>query len=245
MSDNASLGSGSMGSRSAGSRSLSPSSRTRGSSPGKKIPSSKNKSPTGAINKAVASNALDADNLRRLELQIALQGDPTFHLDYPCKDRSKGVQDFSSWSFFRREQCHRPPVNMRNSFLWNDTLVERVNKQREYRQAPEEEEPKLTGYRETQQNLLRKKRAKKMLAIWKKTPTRSVAGATDGGALTARTDANDVLTGGGGGLGRGGSKLGDKHDRGRATSSRSTAGAGAGSARGDRSLSRSQSRGRR
>lgn len=228
MSDNGSVGSGSMGSRSAGSRTPSPSNRSRGGATGggggkfsqtlrtgkvhPKVP--------GLVDKVVPLNNLDAENLRRLEQQIELLGDPDFNLDYPCKDRSRGVNDFSSWSYFQRPQFHKPPINMKNSFLWSDTLVERVNKQREYQQFVEE--PVLKGYRETQQNLARKKRAKKMLAIWKKTPVRSQAPATDGGAITARTDRVDMVT--------------VSTGRGRASSSRSTAPSSSRVA--DRSLSR-------
>lgn len=198
MSDKGSVGSGSMGSRSAGSRTPSPSNRSRGGggATGGKFTSPLNNNKSGkvpgAVNKVVPLNNLDAENLRRLEQQIELLGDPDFHLDYPCKDRSRGVNNFSSWSYFQRPQFHKPPINMKNSFLWSDALVERVNKQREYQQFVEE--PVVKGYRETQQNLARKKRAKKMLAIWKKTPVRSQAAATDGGAITARTDIADMVT---------------------------------------------------
>lgn len=185
--------------------------------------SSKSKSPsqkTSPHRKLEPKNALNAQNLQRLDLHNLLKGhlEEEPDLDYPCKDKSKGVNDFSEWSYFKRAQFHQHPINMRHSFLWSDQLVEKVNKQNEYMQFTPE--PKLTGYKETRANLDRKKRAKKMLAIWKKKAIASDADATDGGALTGRTDSVTV------GLssfsrGRGATRgLGQSESRGRSSSSR-------------------------
>jgi hypothetical protein len=127
---------------------------------------------------------LDAASLRALENQIevkAVEGVPNLRFldyDFPCNDSSWGVQDFSEWEYFKRDQFHMPPVNMKNSFLWNPDLVQRCKDQRHYEQFIPE--PTKTGYRETNQNLARKKRAKRMLAIWRKKPdlARSNAEAT-------------------------------------------------------------------
>lgn len=114
---------------------------------------------------------LNEEALRKLEFQIKIQGDPKVQkdFDFPCNDDSRGVQDFSSWTFFKRPQFHEPPVNMKHSFLWCPELLAKIRNQRNYQQFVPEKT--LTGYRETNQNLERKKRAKRMLAIWKKSPS--------------------------------------------------------------------------
>jgi len=134
---------------------------------------------------------LNAQNLQRLDLHNLLQGhlEEEPDLDYPCKDKSKNVNDFSEWSFFKRPQFHEPPLNMKHSFLWNPKLLEKISQQKDYMQYTPE--AKLTGYKETRANLDRKKRAKRMLAVWKKKPMPSYAEATDG-TLTGRTDSATV-----------------------------------------------------
>lgn len=138
---------------------------------------------------------LDAASLSRLEADIELHGEPRVRagdMDFPCNDSSFEVNDFSEWSYFKREQFHVPPVNMGASFLWNPELLKNVRYQRHYKQFVPEKQ--LTGYRETRQNLDRKKRAKRMLAIWRKSPTldRSVPGAT-GGGITDRSATKGML----------------------------------------------------
>jgi hypothetical protein len=138
---------------------------------------------------------LNAAALERLEADIELHGEPRIRagdMDFPCNDSSFEVNDLSDWSYFKREQFHIPPVNMGASFLWNPELLKNVRDQRHYKQFVPEKQ--LTGYRETRQNLDRKKRAKRMLAIWRKSPTldRSIPGA-DKGDVTARSDVNSKL----------------------------------------------------
>ena len=58
---------------------------------------------------------------------------------------------------------------MKHSFMWCPELLAKIRNQRNYQQFVPEKQ--LTGYRETNQNLERKKRAKRMLAIWKKSPS--------------------------------------------------------------------------
>jgi len=184
---------------------------------------------------------LNAQNLARLDLHNLLQGhlEEEPDLDYPCKDKSKGVNDFRDWSFFKRPQFHEPPVNAKHSFLWSSKLLERVANQKDYLQY--EPEPKLTGYKETRANLDRKKRAKKMLAIWKKKPMPSYASATDGGALTGRTDSVTVglssmsIAGARTGTGAG---AGASRGRGRGSAASSAGGGGGG---GGRTASRTRS----
>ena len=114
---------------------------------------------------------LNKEALRKLEFQIKIQGDPEVDkdFDFPCNDDSRGVQDFSAWTYFKRPQFHEPPKNMKHSFLWSPELLAKIRDQRNYQQFVPEKT--LTGYRETNQNLERKKRAKRMLAIWKKSPS--------------------------------------------------------------------------
>ena len=57
-------------------------------------------------------------------------------------------------------------MNAKSSFLWNPELVKNVKNQRHYSQTVPVKQ--LTGYRETNQNRAREKRAKRMLAIWRK-----------------------------------------------------------------------------
>ena len=138
---------------------------------------------------------LNAAALERLEADIELHGEPRLRasdMDFPCHDSSFEVNDFSDWSFFKREQFHIPPVNIGASFLWSPELLKKVRDQRHYKQFVPEKQ--LTGYRETRQNLDRKKRAKRMLAIWRKSPTldRSIPGA-DIGDVTARSDVNSKM----------------------------------------------------
>lgn len=138
---------------------------------------------------------LDAAALARHDADIELHGEPRIRagdMDFPCNDSSYQVNDFSEWSYFKREQFHVPPVNVGSSFLWNPDLLKKVKDQRHYKQFVPEKS--LTGYRETRQNLDRKKRAKRMLAIWRKSSTidRSIPGAT-GGDITARSDVNSKL----------------------------------------------------
>lgn len=202
------------------------SSRSRGSS----APSRGSRSPSPQRKlEPKGKNVLNLQNLQRLDLHNMLVGhlEEEPDLDYPCKDKSKNVNDFSEWSYFKRPLFHEPPLNAKHSFTWSPKLLERIAKQNEYMQY--EPEPKLAGYKETRANLDRKKRAKRMLAIWKKKPIPSYAGASDGGALTGRTDTVTVglstmsLKGGAGGrAGRGGG------------SSASVSGSAAGSAGGQR-----------
>ena len=138
---------------------------------------------------------LNASALARLEADIELHGEPRIRagdMDFPCNDSSFEVNDFSEWSYFKRDEFHVPPVNMGASFLWNPELLKNVRDQRHYKQFVPEKQ--LTGYRETRQNLDRKKRAKRMLAIWRKSPTldRSIPEA-DKGDVTARSDVNSKL----------------------------------------------------
>lgn len=114
---------------------------------------------------------LNADSLMKLEGEIHLHGEPEIKkdFDFPCKDDSRGVEDFRDWKYFKRPQFHSPPMNMKHSFLWCPELLAKIRDQREYKQFVPEKT--LTGYRETNQNLARKKRAKRMLAIWKKSPS--------------------------------------------------------------------------
>ena len=127
------------------------------------------------------TNRLDLKNLERLELEYELRGEePELTLEFPCNDSSSRVKDFTDWSFFKRPCFHDKPINMKASCLWNPTLLERLANQRHYVQEVVIE--KKMGYRETQENLARKKRAKRALAIWKKTATRSVAAATNAGS---------------------------------------------------------------
>jgi len=111
---------------------------------------------------------LNAAALAKLEGQIHLHGEPAVAdaFDFPCNDDSRGVQDFSEWKFFTRKQFHTPPVNMKHSFTWCPELLAKIRDQRNYQQFVPEKS--LSGYRETNQNLARKKRAKRMLAVWKK-----------------------------------------------------------------------------
>jgi hypothetical protein len=85
---------------------------------------------------------------------------------------------------------------MRHSFTWCPELLEKVRDQRNYQQFVPEKT--LSGYRETNQNLARKKRAKRMLAIWKKSPSTvrlmdgTVANATNAGTKGAnQTQSRD------------------------------------------------------
>ena len=140
---------------------------------------------------------LDASALARHDADIELHGEPRVRsgdMDFPLKDSSYQVNDFSEWSYFKGEQFHVPPVNVGSSFLWNPDLLKKVKDQRHYKQFIPEKT--LTGYRETRQNLDRKKRAKRMLAIWRKSSTidRSNPEAT-GGDITARSDVNSKLGG--------------------------------------------------
>jgi len=172
---------------------------------------------------------LTAQNLQLLDLHNLLSGhlEEEPDLDYPCKDKSKHVNDFRSWSYFKRPQFHQAPINMKSSFLWNDKLVERVNAQKDYMQFTPD--PELKGYKETRANLDRKKRAKRMLAIWKKKPLPSYATAADG-SLTGRTDSVTVglssmsVSASAGGKGRG---PGQGRGRGSASPSRDRASRGA------------------
>jgi hypothetical protein len=154
---------------------------------------------------------LNADTLRKLEGEIHLHGEPDIRpdFDFPCKDDSRGVEDFRDWKYFKRPQFHTPPVNMKHSFLWCPELLSKIRDQRNYKQFIPEKT--LTGYRETNQNLARKKRAKRMLAIWKKSPSTirlmdgSEAAATAAGTGTGTgTGAKDQA--GTGKQARGGSK---------------------------------------
>jgi hypothetical protein len=138
---------------------------------------------------------LNASFLAKHDADIELHGEPRVRagdMDYALNDSSYEVNDFSEWSFFKREQFHTPPVNMGASFLWNPDLLKKVKDQRHYKQFVPERT--LTGYRETRQNLDRKKRAKRMLAIWRKSSTidRSIPGGTEGD-VTARSDVNSKL----------------------------------------------------
>lgn len=146
-------------------------------------------------NKKDSVPRLDASALAQHDADIELHGEPRVRagdMDFPCNDSSYQVNDFSEWSYFKREQFHVPPVNVGASFLWNPDLLKKVRDQRHYQQFVPEKI--LTGYRETRQNLDRKKRAKRQLAIWRKSSTidRSVPGAT-GGDITARSDVNSKL----------------------------------------------------
>lgn len=140
---------------------------------------------------------LDAAALAKLDAQIELLGEPDLNapqFDFPCNDSSYQVNDFREWSYFKREQFHVPPVNMKSSFLWNPDLLANIRNQKNYKQFVPEK--KLTGYRETNQNLARKKRAKRMLAIWRKSSTleRSVPNATNSEDNSdARSDVNSKL----------------------------------------------------
>ena len=113
---------------------------------------------------------LNEDALNKLADEIHLNGDPAVgkDFDFPCNDDSRGVEDFQDWVYFKRPHFHEPPVNMKSSFLWCPELLEKIRDQRNYRQFVPEQT--LTGYKETRTNLDRKKRAKRMLAIWKKGP---------------------------------------------------------------------------
>lgn len=114
---------------------------------------------------------LNESALSKLADEIHLNGEPALEkeYDYPCNDDSRGVQDFSEWVYFKRPQFHEPPVNMKTSFLWCPELLDKIRDQKNYQQFVPE--PTYTGYKETRTNLDRKKRAKRMLAIWKKGPS--------------------------------------------------------------------------
>jgi hypothetical protein len=111
---------------------------------------------------------LNEDALNKLASEIYLKGEPTISNDFefPCNDDSRGVEDFSDWVYFKREQFHTPPINMKHSFTWHPDLLDKIRDQRKYKQFVPQET--FTGYKETRTNLDRKKRAKRMLAIWKK-----------------------------------------------------------------------------
>ena len=230
------------------SRSATPdSARSRGSSRGSSSASPSRRGGRGSASPSPSrklepksKNVLNAQNLARLDLHNLLSGhleEPD--LDYPCKDKSKNVNDFRDWSYFKRPQFHEPPVNAKHSFLWNSKLLERISKQNEYLQY--EPEPKLTGYKETRTNLDRKKRAKQMLARWKKKPLPTYASANDG-TLTGRTDTATLglssMSIAGGGKGSA-AATGPGQSRGRGRSSAST---GPGGGRAASASSRGQTR---
>ena len=77
---------------------------------------------------------------------------------------------------------------MKASFLWCPELLEKIRDQRHYQQFVPE--PTYTGYKETRTNLDRKKRAKRMLAIWKKGP--STVAKLDGSQAKATQPSKDT-----------------------------------------------------
>ncbi len=52
-------------------------------------------------------------------------------LDYPCNDKSSGVENFSDWSYFKKK---KKMVYNTHSILWSKDLLQRVRSQANYDQ---------------------------------------------------------------------------------------------------------------
>mmetsp|Transcript_23019 Transcript_23019/g.33680 ORF Transcript_23019/g.33680 Transcript_23019/m.33680 type:complete len:148 (-) Transcript_23019:177-620(-) len=53
---------------------------------------------------------------------------PKQELAYPCNDKSKGVRNFSEWSYFKHQDEKHKIINRTASHMWNKKLLDRLNK---------------------------------------------------------------------------------------------------------------------
>lgn len=86
--------------------------------------------------------SLNENNLLNLQLESAgfILSDQLSisDLDYPCKDKSRGVKDFRDWKFFKDKQEEKVKVkSMQASSIWCAALLDRVNRQSTYFQDTE------------------------------------------------------------------------------------------------------------
>lgn len=137
-----------------------------------------------ASRQAVEKPTLTEKNLKRLDVYNELNSSEILvtDLDYPCKDKSYGVNDFSSWSYFKdrknnvikKELIHnglvekttvqRPLHNIKASQLWCDALLDRIDNQSKYAQEPEIKP--ISKVKQTKIHKIRMRAAKNAMAKW-------------------------------------------------------------------------------
>jgi hypothetical protein len=79
---------------------------------------------------------LSEANLINLQLQNAgfnLYDPKVEDLDYPCKDKSSGVKDFSDWKYFEKLQGDDfKAYSQQASHIWCPNLLKRISRQQFY-----------------------------------------------------------------------------------------------------------------
>lgn len=83
--------------------------------------------------------ALTEDNLKQFDTKQAQFNfvEPKQPLAFPCNDSSRHVNDFNDWSFFKNrskvaKEKKKKLVLLQSSFLWSDSMIERINDQQNY-----------------------------------------------------------------------------------------------------------------
>jgi len=94
--------------------------------------------------------SLNEGNLLNLQLESAgfLLSDSLSisDLEYPCKDKSKGVKDFREWKYFKdRRDAKFHVTSMQASSVWCPALLARINKQSTYFEDTEARETEIAA----------------------------------------------------------------------------------------------------
>lgn len=99
---------------------------------------------------------------------------PVKRLEYPAHDRSVGVDNFSSWSYFKKQESIRKDdlghvTSKQAAGLWCEPLLARLDKQSSYHVTPVVSKGHLSGAQFQQENRaqkLRMRKAKVALNKW-------------------------------------------------------------------------------